>query len=236
MSQSRGAWITCGCLLVFAFVIKAGRQLRSRERVLAYWIAAIALIIAGALAFAFLPDILQLLHKDITLSGRTDIWDALFISISKHPLLGYGYSAFWMGLRGESANVIIAVHWAALSYAENGVIELWLELGAIGVGLFVLAYFGAYRRLRRLISHGNLTPELFWYASTLFLVFVTNIQAGEIASANTMEWILFVIASAGINKKYREVSRPRVYQESVIFNESPAPGSAALPEVTSGIR
>jgi exopolysaccharide production protein ExoQ len=171
------------------------------------------LITAATLTLAFLPLILQLLHKDITLSGRTTIWGALSVSIAKHPLLGYGYSAFWLGLRGESANVISAIHWAALSYAENGVIELWLELGAIGVGLFVLAYVGAYRRLRRLISYTNGTPELFWYASILFLVIITNIEAGEIAQPNSMVWIMFVMATSGIHKKHREIRQLGFSQE-----------------------
>jgi exopolysaccharide production protein ExoQ len=208
MSRSRGAWISCGCLLAFAVIVTVGRRLNSRERVLMYWTLALGLIGAVVLTFAFLPSILQLLHKDSTLSGRTTIWNALFVSIGKHPLLGYGYSAFWLGLRGESANVISAIHWVALSYAENGLIELCLELGTVGVGLFVLAYFGAYRKLRKLLSYTNGTPELFWYASILFLLAVTNIESGEIAQPNSMVWVMFVIATSGIYKMHRQIFQP----------------------------
>ena len=125
--------------------------------------------------------------------------------------LGYGYSAFWVGTKGESANAIYAINWPRLNYAENGILELALELGIVGVGLYFLAYLRNYRRLGRLLSSTNGSPELFWYASIMFLAAITNIEAGYIAGANSMEWLIFVIVTAGIQKGYQEM---RVQEES----------------------
>ena len=60
-----------------------------------------------------------------------DIWSLVLGSIAKRPLLGYGYYAFWQGLKGESANVIVGAHWV-FGYAHNGILEIWLQLGLVG--------------------------------------------------------------------------------------------------------
>jgi exopolysaccharide production protein ExoQ len=208
MSRSRGAWIMCACLVAFAVAITVGKQMKPRERVAAGWALAVAFVLGGFGIWTILPMLLQFLGKDMTLTGRTAIWSALLTSFAKRPWLGYGYSAFWEGTRGESANAIYAIKWARLSYAENGVLELALELGAVGVILYVLAYMQSFRRLGRLFSSTSDRPELFWYASTLFLAVITNIEAGSIASPNSMEWLVFVIMAGGIQKAYLEVRQP----------------------------
>jgi exopolysaccharide production protein ExoQ len=205
MSRSRGAWIMCASLLVFALIITVGSRLKPGERAAAYWTLGVVLVVGAATVWALLPVLLGILHKDMTLTGRTTIWSVLLTSLAKRPWLGYGYSAFWIGTKGESANAIYALHWPRLSYAENGVLEFALELGAVGVSLYFLAYLQSYRRLKWLLSWSNGTAELFWYGSTLFLAAITNIEAGDIASPNSMEWLIFVIAAASIQKRYQEI-------------------------------
>jgi exopolysaccharide production protein ExoQ len=209
MSRSRGAWVMCASLIAFAVAIAVGRQLKPRERMAACWALGVAFVLGGLGVWTFLPALLRFLGKDMTLTGRTTIWSVLLPSFAKRPWLGYGYSAFWEGTKGESANAIYAMNWPRLSYAENGVLELALEVGAVGVILYFLAYLHSCRRLRRLLSSTSDRPELFWYASTLFLAAITNIEAGSIASPNSMEWLAFVIMAAGIQKAYREVRQPQ---------------------------
>jgi hypothetical protein len=74
--------------------------------------------------------------------------------------------------------------------------------------LYVLAYLHSFRRLGRLFSSTSDRPELFWYASTLFLAVITNIEAGSIATPNSLEWLVFVIMAGGIQKAYLEVRQP----------------------------
>ena len=205
MSGSRGAWIMCASLLAFAFIITVGSRLKPRERVAAYWALGVVLVVGAAIIWALLPLLLAILHKDMTLTGRTTIWSVLLTSLAKRPWLGYGYSAFWVGTRGESANAIYALHWPRLSYAENGVLELALELGVVGVGLYFLAYVQSYRHLKCLLSWSNGKAELYWYGSTLFLAAITNIEAGDIASHNSWEWLIFVMTAGSIQKRYQEI-------------------------------
>jgi len=218
MSRSRGAWIMTASLLAFALIITVGNRLKPGERAAAYWALAVVLVVTAATVWALLPVILGALHKDMTLTGRTTIWSVLLTSFAKRPWLGYGYSAFWVGTKGESANAIYALHWPRLGYAENGVLELALELGAVGVGLFFLAYLQSYRRLKCLLSWSSGTAELFWYGSTLFLAAITNIEAGDIASPNSMEWVIFVIAAGSIQKRYQEIRQQVEGRDRLMMN------------------
>jgi exopolysaccharide production protein ExoQ len=218
MSRSRGAWIMCASLLVFALIVTVGSRLKPEERVAAYWVLGVLLVVGAAITWGLLPLLLSILHKDMTLTGRTTIWSVLLTSLAKRPWLGFGYSAFWVGTKGESANAIYALRWPRLSYAENGVLELALELGLVGVGLYFLAYLRSYRRLKWLFSWTNGTPELFWYGSTLFLAAITNIEAGSIASPNSWEWLIFVMTAGSIHKKYEEIRQQVDGRQRVILN------------------
>ena len=91
------------------------------------------------------PDFLfTLLGKDVTLTGRTGIWSAVLDSIAKRPLLGYGYQAFWLGLEGESYRVILAVSWV-LAQAQNGFLDVTLEMGIAGLTIVLLVFGFAFR-------------------------------------------------------------------------------------------
>lgn len=206
-SQSRGAWVLCLSVLAFAALVKFGRRFGPRDRRAIYMGTFTLLLVLATIAISYLPEIFLLMNKDMTMTGRTKIWQALLVSMSKRPLLGFGYSAFWLGPRGESARVMFAVNWTGIGYAENGLIELCLELGAAGAMLFGLLYIQAYRRLRNLISATNGRPELLWYASILFITVIANIDAGNIATFNTLDWLIFMMTTIGIEKYYHDYWR-----------------------------
>ena len=65
-------------------------------------------------------------------------------SIAKRPLLGYGYQAFWLGLEGESYRVILAVSWV-LAQAQNGFLDVMLEMGMLGLVIVLLVFGFAFR-------------------------------------------------------------------------------------------
>ena len=150
MSESRGAWLICAAMLMFFAFTKTATKFRPRDRTVLYLLVGaigIGVVVAG---IALLPTIVNLIGKDVTLTGRTGIWQELFVSIAKRPLLGYGYGAFWLGLKEESARMIFAINWASLGYAENGLIDLCLQVGLVGIGLFIASFIQACRRLIRL--------------------------------------------------------------------------------------
>ncbi len=109
-----------------------------------------------------------------TLTGRTELWSELFTYVAARPVLGYGYEGFWSPT--HTAYVSLALGWV-VPHAHNGYIEMLLDLGAVGLILFVAALFSgvvhAQRRLR--VSPGD-TEALF---SMTLLVWVFVAMASE---------------------------------------------------------
>jgi exopolysaccharide production protein ExoQ len=168
--------------------------------VVVFGIAMIVIVAVVANADA----LLWMIGKDPTMTGRTQIWSSLMVSILKRPFVGYGYMSFWQGLKGESANTILQLNWPGMAYAENGVLELWLELGAVAVLLYALVFLAAAKDaiycLRR-----DPSSSTMWFASVLFYVAFANLWAGNLLAPSTLECVLPFVAYAGLRSTSRRI-------------------------------
>jgi exopolysaccharide production protein ExoQ len=104
-------------------------------RILANIIIVLAIPILIVTIFA--PDaFLELIGKDPTLTGRTEIWGFVIPDIFQKPWLGWGYFAFWSLDNPAALQISDTVHWI-VPQAHNGVLEILLNVGFIG-GAFIL--------------------------------------------------------------------------------------------------
>ncbi|MFC5343519.1 O-antigen ligase family protein [Brevundimonas staleyi] len=107
--------------------------------IIALWFGVV--LTAGAL-YVFITDpamVLKALGKDPSLTGRTDIWEALMREVSERPWTGFGYQAFWGRESVPAAFIRAETQWPVPS-AHNGWIDLLIQLGwpgAITVGITV---------------------------------------------------------------------------------------------------
>jgi exopolysaccharide production protein ExoQ len=163
-------------------------------------------------AYLCMPFILGLLHRDPTLTGRTQLWTEVMHSIALRPWMGYGYGAFWLGLKGQSANVAFRVNWTA-PHAHNGYLDIGLSLGLIGVALFFFSLLCACVRVWQLMQSGALKNGM-WMVSVIILVLTFNMGESVLISAPSLMWILYVAAITGLERaaaERRSVKAPRVY-------------------------
>jgi O-antigen ligase len=144
-------------------------RLPAKQRAAGYIFLALAVGTLGCLAVLFSNDLLALLGKNATLSGRTEVWNQLSVAIQQHPVLGYGYGAFWTGLRGESLDVLIATGWIVPS-AHNAYLELCLALGIPGVAATTIVIFSVFRKAIMYIRSVPGWPGLWPIACILFVL------------------------------------------------------------------
>jgi exopolysaccharide production protein ExoQ len=155
----------------------------------------IALVGAGVAilgATVFSDEVLALLGKDPTLTGRTDIWGIVWRAIEARPLQGYGLGAYWHDPLGPSYYVRDAVDWDVPN-AHN----LWLDMGlAAGFpGLFGLAALllaGWSRSAVRIFTLQNPWPAAFLTQGVLFSFSETTV----LWSLNTFSTVMFVFFTA----------------------------------------
>jgi exopolysaccharide production protein ExoQ len=101
--------------------------------------------------------IVHALGRNTDLTGRTDIWSVL-VPMAPNSLIGAGFESFWHGPRLQRVwDAFPNLH---LNEAHNGYLEVFLNLGAVGV-LFIIAilihgYLRAVATFRRDPSSGGL--------------------------------------------------------------------------------
>jgi O-antigen ligase len=140
------------------------------------------------------------LGTDSSLTKRTKIWTVLLEKAQLHPLLGFGYGNFWLGEKiGVSAEVKKTLGYYPY-HGHNGFIDLWLELGLIGLLLllcsFVFALIKGFRRIHR--SGFESTTDL-WPMVYLFFVIFHNCAESDLLGYSKLMWPLSVAAMANLS-------------------------------------
>ncbi len=150
-------------------------------------------IIMAAVVFVLFFDVnqaLSLLDKDISLSGRTDIWPLVWHKFLAHPFLGYGYSAFWLGQNGrQSAYIWSILHWP-VPHSHNGFLDVLADLGLAGFTLFWLGYVMCFRQALKCARLSKSLIGLFPLVYFSFVI-VFNISEGSILKQESLIWVLY---------------------------------------------
>jgi O-antigen ligase len=87
-------------------------------------------------------EVAEALGRNPTLTGRTEIWSDL-IQMARDPIGGTGFETFWLAPRVEEFYRIYGGISRTIE-AHNGYIEVYLNLGVIGVGLVALIIVHGY--------------------------------------------------------------------------------------------
>ena len=95
-------------------------------------------MLVATVAMLQLPRLVQAAGKDPTLTSRTDIWSGVLEAISWRPLTGFGIGGAWVNHAAEPTRTILRGLGFIVYHSHNGFLEIMLQLGVIGLGLFLL--------------------------------------------------------------------------------------------------
>lgn len=133
---------------------------------------------------------------DVTLTGRTAIWEAAVDSARARPVLGYGYDAFWGGFGSPGGDL-----WSRLGdapqHAHNGFLDVALGLGIAGVALYMglIAYvFIRGWRWMRVDAIGAVV------VTAILAIALFNLSESTAIAQNSFAWILTVVVAANRTK------------------------------------
>lgn len=165
--------------------------------------ASVALL--GAAIALLAPDlIVAALGRDLTLTGRTEIWDAAAPYAAARPWLGYGYGAFWLAETGPAFWVRQAVNWQVAS-AHSGWLELLLGLGRVGVALFAAQFAITLMRGARAVMN----PRAGLWAPAMLAPFALySLSESYMVEANSLAWALYVAVAARLALDARARKEP----------------------------
>jgi exopolysaccharide production protein ExoQ len=122
----------CACSGIMA-VMRRGPAGRLIGAILIVILAPIA-----AWAIVDMDSLLTMIGKDPTLTGRTDLWVYVLGDIAEKPMFGWGFSAFWPD-SPAAIEISNALKWS-VPQAHNGLLEILLEVGFVGLAIFILIW------------------------------------------------------------------------------------------------
>jgi O-antigen ligase len=164
-----------------------GKERDVRHR---YYRVAWLIIGTGALlVLTYRATIFTLLGKSPDMTGRTKIWKIVLDLIDERPLQGWGWTSYWVPWV-EPYQGLVVINNVPYFQAHNAFLDVWLQLGAIGLGLFVLLVGITFVRVWRLaVRHTN--PLYLWP----ILVFVGIVTQNLTESRILVEigWVILVL-------------------------------------------
>lgn len=208
-----------GSLVILAAVLLLFRvfpALRWRPKILAKAGLAAALIVLpiSYLLVQNLDKVTAIFGRDATLTGRVGIWQLVLPSIERSPILGYGYSAFWLPDSQTAERIREELNWAGAPHAHNGFIDMALGLGFAGLLLLLTSYLVAVRRaIGWFHFHRGTEREAMWPLVYLSFFLLYQFTEGSLVAENNIYWILYVAVCFSVTR-VAVVDRPALEFDS----------------------
>lgn len=127
----------------------------------------------------FYDLIVEVLHKDITLSDRTFIWDVSLDSIKKAPLIGYG-----------PKNTIVRTYYLYAAESHNGLLEILLAGGCISLTFFM----GIMALVGKQLDHYREYPMAAVLIFFLFLYSFICLTESGFGYGKVLFWMMMIIS------------------------------------------
>ena len=200
LCKATGSIICAAIALFFIFRL-------SGHRIPIGWIY--CLVNVGWILFALymLPLIAPLLEavgKDATLTGRTDIWNAaVTLMMSRNTFTGFGFGRFWV--EPQSYTLIQSMFnenafWANVTAgAHNMLLELWLNIGILGIALMFLMIIVSTRKIRELKAG----PYLF-ITCMLFYLLISGLTERIFSNSDYKTLLFFYAMALGCDRPVKQ--------------------------------
>ncbi|MCJ2015108.1 O-antigen ligase family protein [Methylobacterium sp. J-076] len=155
------------------------------------------LILSLALVMTMDPKaVYGALGKNETLTGRVQIWRAVVQAGQGWPLLGYGYSAFWLPDTHMVGDIWYEIGWKSPS-AHSGYLDTIMQIGVLGLG--ILGWIAALTVVRAVKAIGrDRLAEGWWALTILATILFYNYDESSLPQPDIhlFQWALAFLACA----------------------------------------
>ncbi len=160
----------------------------NRRYVGTYFVVALLAFAVADSMFGIYAHVVHGLGRNLTLTDRTNIWH-IVLNLQPNPILGAGFESFWLGDRLKE---IWSTEEGPITEAHNGYLEIYLNLGFVGVMIFAGVLISTYRKIRldllRQFEFGRLRLGLF------VAIIIYNFTEAAFVSVHFIYTIFFLIA------------------------------------------
>jgi exopolysaccharide production protein ExoQ len=194
MAQSATSQICLGigCLVIVTLHSRVFRRYGALIKGLVPLCAVAYLFVQFGLGVNINAQVAGSVGRDPTLTDRTKIWEIL-LGIRTDPLVGTGYESFWLGPRLQR---VWDSGFGQLNEAHNGYLQVYLNLGVIGLAFLCVFLMASYRTICRKL---DTMPESGSLAMAMWtvLIFYNVTEAGFLGGLLWLAFLPGAIVMAG---------------------------------------
>ena len=143
------------------------------------------------------PDSLNIffaeMGKDVTFTGRIDIWIGILHNAQSYILTGCGFQSFWVSGNPFLEEWYQIYYWLPLQ-SHNGFIDILNELGIIGLILFILIIIKFFKTISKL---ENISLFMWVFIAVLIL----NLTESTIIRPRHPTGVMLMLAYFVVQKK-----------------------------------
>ena len=181
LSKSSTGFIVGSLLVIYVLLLKKIKiKLNINKLMSIYTIIYTQVVIFRIQETVFIGFIENTLQKNVTLTGRTLIWDFIMKIIPNSLIFGYGRNDI------IAQNAIIR----DVTEAHNGLLEILLCTGIIGLFVFILILLNVFKALNK--SNSKISYIL---SMAIFLYFCIALTESAFTYTKIGFWILIIISS-----------------------------------------
>ncbi len=185
------------------------RVFERRPRVLHVMVAAMISVSYAALFLDVGSYLVEMMGRDPTLTGRIELWRRV-LAMTPNAFFGAGFESFWLPPR---LNYLWNIYWWHPNEAHNGYIEVYINLGWIGLVLLALVLLTGYRKVvgavRRNPEEGGLCLGYF------FVGLVYNFTESAVRIMHPV-WIFFLLATIAASTVSVTKEQPEDFPECAV--------------------
>ena len=168
-------------------MIAEGRNRSSRHRIYrsSLWLALFGIF----LVVVYWVELTDFLGKSPDASGRFYIWQTVWSLITERWVLGWGWISHWIpGVPPYEGLIVIdqVPHY----HAHNAFLDVWLQLGLVGLGVFVWLVASTFVRVWKIaVLHTN--PLYLWPLFAFMVIATQALTESRLLIENG--WVLLVL-------------------------------------------
>jgi len=217
------------CLVVGAAIIGSTRLPFFRRRVHLLGVTALSVIVTFWIldqTIGIRENVVSGLGRDMTFTGRTDVWREL-LALHTDPVLGVGFMSFWDDKHYQSQ----LPDWIAYS-AHNGYLEEYLACGWVGIFFLAVMLLGVGFRINNSLKedgdYGAVRLAIF------FAFLIGNFSESNIASMTPIGFLFLLAAIGHVQRTYE----PATFAEDLsavddLYTSETRPRRAVVVDYTS---
>ena len=150
-SKSTNSLLTCVTLLILAsalytsgkFISPVVGKMISSILILSFFASLLVIFLLQPHAASALVGLFE---KDISFTGRTDIWSLMIEEIKNHWIFGCGFQGYWSTPKPSLEMLLYDLQWQ-INTAHQGYLDILNETGIIGFSIFLMMMIFYFKNL-----------------------------------------------------------------------------------------